>query len=92
MYDNSDDREEWDTDEPQSPFLTTREAADYLRLKPNTLEQKRMTGDGPAYRDHGVIVYHRDDLDNWSEAQRRLKTDGRKRKAGSHKLDGEGTV
>lgn len=86
MQDDSDDFE--DTGDV-SPYLTTREAADYLRLKPNTLEQKRMTGDGPPYRDHGVIVYHIDDLRRWSEEQSRIKTDGKRKKLSLFTNSGE---
>lgn len=74
-------------EEQASPYLTTKEAADYLRLRPNTLEQKRMTGDGPRYRNHGVIVYHIDDLNRWSKEQGREKTDGRRRKPGLFRKD-----
>ncbi len=52
------------------PFLTTKEAAYYLGLKPNTLIKMRMQGRGPKYRKHGRhIFYHIDDLDTWSAAQ-----------------------
>lgn len=50
-----------------SPFLTTKEAAFYLGLKPHTLVKMRMRGEGPKYRRHGRnVVYHIDDLDAWS--------------------------
>ena len=45
------------------PFLTTREAARFLKLRPNTLEKMRVYGGGPIYRKHGRHVrYHIDDL------------------------------
>jgi hypothetical protein len=34
----------------QKPFLTTREAAAWLGLTPNTLEKWRVQGGGPLYR------------------------------------------
>ena len=54
-----------------SPFLTTEEAAKYLRLSRYTLERKRSQGGGPRYRNHGIIVYHTSDLDAWSRDQER---------------------
>jgi len=49
------------------PFYTTREAGQFLRLKPNTLEKMRVYGGGPIYRKHGRYVrYHIDDLNAWS--------------------------
>jgi excisionase family DNA binding protein len=60
---------------PQEPFLTTREAATWLRLTPNTLEKWRVQGGGPAYRKHGRYVrYHLEDLVAWSEANKRRST------------------
>jgi hypothetical protein len=35
------------------PFLTTDQAADYVRLSRRTLEKMRVIGDGPLYRKHG---------------------------------------
>ena len=84
-YDDNDDIN--DEEIQQSPYLTTQEAANYLRLRPNTLEQKRMTGDGPPYRDHGNIVYHLDDLRRWSKDHQRQKTDGKKRKSVTAQMD-----
>ena len=50
-----------------SPFLTTKQAAFYLGLKPHTLVKMRMRGRGPEYRRHGRhIFYHIDELDAWS--------------------------
>ena len=60
---------------PQKPFLTTREAATWLGLTPNTLEKWRVQGGGPAYRKHGRYVrYHLEDLVAWSEANKRSST------------------
>ena len=53
-----------------SPFLTTKEAAFYLGLKPHTLVKMRMEERGPTHRHHGrYIFYHIDDLEAWSKAQ-----------------------
>lgn len=53
------------------PFLTTKEAARLLKLKPNTLEKMRVYGGGPQYRKHGrQVVYHIDDLMAWSNLRK----------------------
>ena len=53
-----------------SPFLTTKEAAFFLGLKPHTLVKMRMKKRGPSHRHHGrYIFYHIDDLETWSKAQ-----------------------
>lgn len=50
-----------------SPYLTTEEAANYLRLAIRTLNNMRWRGDGPHYRKHGgKVLYHRRDLEGWS--------------------------
>jgi molybdenum cofactor biosynthesis enzyme MoaA len=55
----------------ESPFLHPDEAADYLRITRRALENFRVTGKGPAYRKHGGrIVYHIEDLDEWSQHRR----------------------
>lgn len=57
------------------PFFTTKEAAHYLRLKPNTLEKMRVYGGGPVYRKHGRHVrYHIDDLIGWSVLRKKDST------------------
>jgi excisionase family DNA binding protein len=59
-----------------SPFLTTKEAARFLKLKPNTLEKMRVYGGGPIYRKHGRHVrYHIDDLNDWSNLRKKDSTD-----------------
>jgi hypothetical protein len=55
-----------------SGLLTTVEAAEYLRLSPRTLEDMRVTGNGPRYFKLGPgrrskVVYRRDDLDAWAQ-------------------------
>ena len=55
-----------------SPYLTPREAAAFLRLKRRTLANMRHRRTGPHYRKHGGrIVYSVDDLKTWSSATRR---------------------
>ena len=61
----------------ESPYLTTRLAAFYVRLSPRTLESMRRNGGGPPFRPHSNgrnIVYHVDDLDAWSATRRRRTT------------------
>lgn len=53
-----------------SPYLTSGEAAAYLRLEERTLNNMRWRGEGPSWRKHGGrVVYHRDELDNWSRGR-----------------------
>jgi hypothetical protein len=55
-------------------FLTTAEAAEFLRLKKHTLENMRSQGTGPPYRKHGGrVFYPLDGLIEWSENSRRRK-------------------
>ena len=62
---------------PRSPFLTADEAAEYLRLKRHTLENMRWQGTGPKFRKHGGrIFYHRTELKQWSEQNRRQSSSG----------------
>ena len=57
------------------PFFITKEAAQYLRLKPNTLEKMLVYGGGPVYRKHGGCVrYHIDDLTAWSDNRKKNST------------------
>ncbi len=68
------------TDQDQSamddgPFRTTKEAAKFLKLKPNTLEKMRVYGGGPVYRKHGRHVrYHINDLNAWSDLRKKDST------------------
>lgn len=58
-----------------SPFLTTAQAAAYLRLKPCTLERWRSDGGGPAFHKLGGRAYYKlADLDAYVEARRRRST------------------
>jgi hypothetical protein len=48
-------------------FLDNREAADYLRLSPRTLDHQRLTGEGPRFRKFGRrVVYAIEDLEAWA--------------------------
>jgi excisionase family DNA binding protein len=59
----------------EPPFLTTAEAAAWLRLGENTLEKMRVQGRGPVYRKHGRYVrYHIEDLVDYSKASLRSST------------------
>ena len=61
----------------RSPFLTTIEAADILRLKPHTLENMRWQGTGPKFHKHGGrIFYLRTELKQWTDASRRQSSSG----------------
>ncbi len=58
-----------------SPFLTTREAASFLRMRPSTLERWRSAGSGPRYRKFGGrVVYTRADLEAFADAGLRTST------------------
>ncbi len=60
---------------PKPMFLNSKQAADYLGLKPNTLAKMRVYGNGPKYRKHGFrVLYALDDLNAWSEASSRTST------------------
>jgi hypothetical protein len=60
---------------PNTPLLTTQDAAQYLHVSPRTLEKWRTAGGGPRYRKlvHRV-VYTQHDLDTWVDAQTRTST------------------
>ncbi|MGE0184053.1 MAG: helix-turn-helix domain-containing protein [Parvularculaceae bacterium] len=61
----------------ETPYLNPGEAALYLRLSKRALEQYRTDGGGPVYRKHGGrVVYHKDELDAWSERRRYADTGG----------------
>jgi hypothetical protein len=54
----------------ESRFLTTLEAATYLRMSIRTLEKCRYLGGGPRFRKFGRIVrYTAADLDEWAKAR-----------------------
>jgi hypothetical protein len=52
-------------------FYTTKEAARILKHAPQTLNNWRHRGYGPAFRKHGrTVVYEHNDLMQWSESRR----------------------
>ena len=55
---------------PEHTFLTTNEAAHFLRLSGRTLERFRVEGTGPRYTKAGPgvrarVLYRRSDLEDW---------------------------
>ena len=51
-------------------FLTTDEAAAFLRLSPRTLEKQRVLGGGPRFRKFGArVLYAADDLRTWADSR-----------------------
>jgi Helix-turn-helix domain len=64
----------------RSPLLTTAEAAEFLRLKPHTLENMRWQGTGPMFlKLGGRVFYHRADLKKWCDQARRRSSSGRRK-------------
>lgn len=50
-----------------SPYKTVAEAAEFLRLSRQTLNNMRSSGRGPSYHRHGRrILYDVDELRSWS--------------------------
>ncbi len=65
--DNDSDIERAGRAKRGSPFLSTDQAAAYLKLSSKSLKRLRRAGKGPAFRRHCRFVqYHIDDLDQWS--------------------------
>ena len=63
----------------KSQLLTTKEAAEELRLKPHTLENMRSDGKGPIFMKlGGRVFYHRADLKTWLKEARRRSSSGEK--------------
>lgn len=63
--------------EIESPFLTTKEAAAYLRISVRALENYRAEGGGPPYRKHGhIVVYPLENLITWSKNREYEHTGG----------------
>ena len=63
----------------KSQLLTTKEAAEELRLKPHTLENMRSDGKGPIFMKlGGRVFYHRADLKTWHRESRRRSSRGEK--------------
>ncbi len=62
-------------DQTSSPYLTTREAARFLRLRPSTLQHWRCAGGGPSFRKFGArVVYQQEELVTFAESRRRRST------------------
>ncbi len=58
-----------------SPYLTTRQAAEYLNLSPRTMEGFRVRGGGPEFHKFGrKVLYRSDDLELWAESRKRTST------------------
>jgi predicted DNA-binding transcriptional regulator AlpA len=59
-------------------LLSTKEAADYCKLSPRTMEGYRVKGKGPVYYKLGNRVrYSVSDLDDWLARCRRTSTSDR---------------
>ena len=58
------------TTSAQSRYLTTDEAAAFLRLSPRTLEKQRVIGGGPRFHKFGRrVMYALSDLEAWADAR-----------------------
>ncbi len=54
-----------------SPWMSTQEAAEYLRVKPQRLYDLKARGElVPAGANGSKLLYHRADLDNWARGER----------------------
>jgi excisionase family DNA binding protein len=51
--------------EPPDPWMTTLEAASYLRLSPEALRARARRGTIPVHRDGQRFLFHRDELDSY---------------------------
>ncbi|KMY67101.1 hypothetical protein AAU61_14330 [Desulfocarbo indianensis] len=59
----------------QEIYLTTKEAAEHIKLSPRTLEGFRVRGGGPIYIKAGKrCLYRRSDLDKWMQSNTRRST------------------
>jgi hypothetical protein len=77
----------------ETPLLTEREAAEFVRHAPGTLQNKRVNGDGPAFLKVGAkVLYRREDLLAWVEGHRRTSTadSGRRSKPRRRRREGAG--
>lgn len=66
-------------EETMTKFLTTKEAADYLKLSPRCLEAYRVRGGGPPYIKlggprSGRVRYAIEDLEAWLQGLKRIST------------------
>jgi predicted DNA-binding transcriptional regulator AlpA len=56
-----------DQTQPATVFLDNKQAADFLKLSPRTLEKHRVVGGGPRFRKFGRrVVYAVADLEAWA--------------------------
>lgn len=54
----------------QGPVLTTKQAAEYVGLKPQTLRFMKWEGTGPvSYKQGRLNVYYPADLDAWLKSR-----------------------
>jgi excisionase family DNA binding protein len=53
-----------------SPWLTLKEAADYLRFPPSRLYKLTSAGAIPHRKHEGRVLFHRDELDAWLDRYR----------------------
>jgi hypothetical protein len=59
-----------DSNKPAPLFLDNKEAADFLKISPRTLEKRRVIGGGPRFRKFGRrVVYAIADLEAWANAR-----------------------
>ena len=66
-------------DRRRSQLLTTKKAAEFLRLKPHTLENMRSQGKSPIFMKlGGRVFYHRTDLKTYLKESRRRSSRGDK--------------
>jgi len=54
----------------ENPLFTTEKAAEYLGYSTGTLENWRMSNNGPKfYKPLGRVVYFKEDLDAWVKSE-----------------------
>lgn len=59
----------------EQKYFTNEEAADFLRISLKTLNNMRVSGDGPTFVKLGQrITYDRDDLIAWANRHKRNST------------------
>jgi len=57
--------------QPENPYLTPKQAGEFLALSPRTLEKMRTIGGGPAFHKFGRrISYARSDLIQWAQGRK----------------------
>lgn len=71
----------------ETPWMTTDEAAVYLRRSPRTLSAWRLEHRGPPWHQPagagGNVVYHRDELDAWQRGNPRAVEEDKETDAGA---------